>query len=446
MAIIVKMPKLGLEMEQGTVLEWFYEPGDAVSEGDVIAEIESEKSIGEVEAREDGELRRIYIEEGDAIPPGKPIGILAAADDDISELEAEVEAELGGDAQAIADEPADDPVPSDTDAGSSTDQGVASSSTAEGAATQVKASPRAKKQAEELGVDLTTVEGTGPMGSITADDVEAAASDSASATEAESVKASPRAKQRAEELGVDLTTVEGTGPMDSVTEADVEAAAEADHAAEGTAPRRIAPDQTETHRFRRLTEVADPAAGSALLDTTEAVRSAFEERVTTTDLLLVVASAALADEPVVNGTFAESTHQLRERQDIALVTADDDSLTSGVIAAVDEKSLTELVEARKALDGDGDETPSFTLADTASESSGGLLVNRPGVAALELDLSGQRAVPDGDGVELQPLVRASLTYDTHALGQSEAEAFLDRFFERAADASQLVLESYQGKE
>ncbi|WP_435361797.1 E3 binding domain-containing protein [Haloarchaeobius sp. DFWS5] len=444
MAIIVKMPKLGLEMEQGIVLEWFFGPGDSVSEGDVIAEIESEKSIGEVEAREDGVLRRIYLEEGESVPPGKPIGILAAADADISELEAAVEAELDGvaeTAEGSSDEQASDP-PADTTP--TDDQATESPCATGGAALEVKASPRAKKQAEELGVDLTSVEGTGPMDSITADDVEAAASETDSGTE--SVKASPRAKKRAGELDVDLTSVEGTGPMDSITADDVEAAAASESTATAASVRRVESGEVAGLRFQRTTTVAAPETGEALLDTTEAVRGAFEEAVTTTDVLVVVASEALSDVPVVNGTYSESTHQLQAQQDIALVTEVDGAPTTGTISDVGEKSLTELVAARESLDGDDDRKPSFTLSNTAGVDSKGLLVNQPGVAALEVDPSGQRAVPDGDGVELQPLVTASLTYDTHALGESEADAFLDQFLERASQASELVLESYRGKE
>ncbi len=447
MAIIVKMPKLGLEMEQGIILEWFFEPGEAVSEGDVIAEVESEKSIGEVEAREDGELRRIYLEEGESIPPGKPIGILAASDAEISDLEAEVEAELG-DAGAAVDDSQDDKAAAET---TDTDSAAETESTASdsgAAGDDVKASPRAKKQAEELGVDLTTVEGTGPMGSITADDVEAAASESDEQDQgSEQVKASPRAKKQAEELGVDLTTVEGTGPMGSITADDVEAAAEAAESGSSGAVHRTTGEQGEVYRYERLSAVANPDAGKALLETTEAVRSAFEERVTTTDVLLVVASAALEETPALNGTYAESTHQLQAQQDIALVSDADDDLASGVIAGVDEKSLTEIVEAREALgDDEDDETASFTLSNTAGEDPSGLLINSPGVAALEIDPSGQRAVPNGDGVELQPLVTVDLTYDTCAIGDAEAEAFVDSFFEQAEQASELVLGSYRGKE
>ena len=241
MAYIIKMPKLGLEMEQGTVLEWLFEPSDEVSEGDKIVEVESEKSIGEVEAREDGALRRVYVEEGEAVPPGEPIGILAAVDAEISDLEAEVEAEL--EAELEEEVTAAEPAAPGTDAGSADTRDAASTAQSGGGSTDVKASPRATKQAEELGVDLSTVEGTGPMDSITAEDVEAAAGNTGERTEP--LKASPRAEKRSEELGVDLTTVEGTGPMDSITAADVEAAADAVSAARpgrsGTSEQRPLP-------------------------------------------------------------------------------------------------------------------------------------------------------------------------------------------------------------
>jgi len=434
MTIVIKMPKLGLEMEQGTVLEWFFEPGDDVSEGDKMAEVESEKSIGEVEAREDGTLRRIFVEAGEAVSPGKPIGILAGADADISDQEAEAEAELEDEAEseaAAAETSSSDSEPQQTEAQAAT------TTSSGGGSGDVKASPRAKKEAEELGVDLTTVEGTGPMDSITADDVKAAANGTSGSTD--SVKASPRAKKEAEELGVDLTTVEGTGPMDSITAEDVEAAAES--AVEGAETELAGAGSV---RYQQAAAVADPEAGAALLETTEAVRSAFEERVTVTDVLLVVASVALSEQPLVNATYAESTHQLQTSQHVALVTGADGPSTA-VLPNVDDASLTDLVEAREE-GADADVTPTFTLANAAVVESEGLVRNPPAVAALQIDPSGQRAVPTDEGVDLQPLVTARLTYDTKAIDENTAEAFLSTFFERAEAAAELVLGSYRGKE
>jgi pyruvate dehydrogenase E2 component (dihydrolipoamide acetyltransferase) len=455
MATVVKMPKLGLEMEQGTVLEWFFGPGEAVAEGDTIAEVESEKSIGEVDARQDGVIRRVYVEEGDSVPPGTPIGILAGEDEDIADAEAEAEAELdapdaGGDAASADPEPEPEPEPA-PGAGAADDAGEAGEATSAGVASEIKASPRAKQRAEELGVDLTTVEGTGPMDSITEADVEAAAeADDADAAGADagaaSVKASPRAKQRAEELGVDLTTVEGTGPMDSITEADVEAAAESDGSDAGDAASARRSGSDAAGHYRRRTAVADPDAGGALLGATEAVRSAFEERVTVTDVLVVVVSAALAEHPVANGTYAESTHQVLPTHDIALATEGDDGLHTGVIEAADAKSLSGIVEAREALPDDDDRRPTFTLADASDPDADGRLINPPGVAALTVDPTGRRAVPEGSGTDLQPLVTADLTYDARALGDADAEAFLEALFDAFGSASELVLESYRGVE
>ena len=451
---VIKMPKLGLEMEQGTVLEWTVEQGDEVSEGEMIVEVESEKSIGEVEAREDGIVRRVYAEVGDAVPPGTPIGIFAAPDADIADLEAEAEAELEGDvadeaetAEAVAATP-------ETAGGGNDDGGQAGG--AGGSSGDVKASPRAQKRAEELGVDLATVDGTGFDGAITEDDVEAAAdaaeSEPAGEGDTEEVKASPRAQKRAEELGVDLTTVDGTGFEGAITESDVEAAAEAEPPVKRAERQRggvewLSAERPELDRYERVTAVADPPTGEALFETMEAVRTAFEQRVTMTDVALVLASATLTDCPALNGTFTESTHQVTEPQHIALV-ADINGSVSGVISDAANKSLTEIVDIRQSVDGESEPShqPTFTVTNAVETDDSGRLINPPAVAALEIDPTAERAVPTENGVTIQPLVTANLTYDTRAVGTREAQAFLDGFFERAEQAPELVLGSYRGRE
>ncbi|RLM97596.1 hypothetical protein D3D01_05450 [Haloarcula sp. Atlit-7R] len=459
------MPKLGLEMEQGTVLEWTVRQGDEVSEGEMIAEVESEKSIGEVEAREDGTLRRVYAEEGDAVPPGTPIGIFAAPDADIADLEAEAEAELEDDAETAESEgetaatktaEASGAVAATPEtAGGGGDDGSQTGDTG-GSSDDVKASPRAQKRAEELGVDLTTVEGTGFDSAVTEDDVEAAAdaaeSEPAGEGDTEEVKASPRAQKRAEELGVDLTTVDGTGFEGAITESDVEAAAEAEPPVKRAERQRggvewLSAERPELDRYERVTATADPPAGEALFETMEAVRTAFEQRVTMTDVALVLASATLSEHAVMNGTFTESTHQVAEPQHIALV-ADINGSVSGVISDAANKSLTEIVDIRQSVDGESEPShqATFTVTNAAETAGSGRLINPPAVAALEIDPTGERAVPGGNGVTIQPLVTASLTYDTRAIGAGEAQAFLDGFFERAARASELILGSYRGRE
>ena len=206
MGYVVKMPKLGLEMEKGTLLEWHVAEGDTVEEGETIAEVESEKSIGEVDAREDGVLRLINLQEGEAVSPGTPIGIVAGADEDITDLEAEFETINEG-----TSEPAETEANTDKTAASSSESEATEAKAAEttSASMDVKASPKAERRADELGVDLTTIDGTGPQGAITADDVEAVADDTT--TEAADT-AETELHQQAEDLLHELSDA-GVPPL-----------------------------------------------------------------------------------------------------------------------------------------------------------------------------------------------------------------------------------------
>ncbi len=241
MGYLVKMPKLGLEMNTGTLNAWTVSVGDTVEAGAVIAEIESEKTTAEIDAREDGVLRRTFAEEGDVTNPGAPLGIVAGPGADIDELVAEVKG--GGELTAAETESS-----SETEAaGTAQDGGQGSSVQQSAPTTSVKATPRAKRRAEELDVDLSAIDGTGPQGAVNEADVETAA-ETAAETEAtedettdadEPVKATPRAKRRAEELDVALHDADGTGPQGAVTEADVEAVAAS---TESTPPEPTEPD------------------------------------------------------------------------------------------------------------------------------------------------------------------------------------------------------------
>ena len=235
MAYIVKMPKLGIEMKSGELSVWLVSKGGEVTEGEPIAEIESEKTTAEITAKEDGILRRVLLSEGESTPPGGSLAIVAKEDEDISELEAEA----GGSAVEAGSEEETSAEPEEvgtetTEASSSAQSAVTEQKSSESTQdrSDVQASPRAKQLADDLGVDLTTVEGTGFQGSITESDVEEAAESASS-----DVQASPRAKQLADDLGVDLTTVEGTGYQGAITESDVEKAAKsvASEAAEADA-------------------------------------------------------------------------------------------------------------------------------------------------------------------------------------------------------------------
>ena len=109
MAYVVRMPKLGVEMQTGMLIEWHADIGEAVEEDDVVAVIESAKSSADVPAREDGVLRETYLEPGEEVPPGTAMGIIAEEHEDISDLAADVDVSLEADDADASDADTDEP-------------------------------------------------------------------------------------------------------------------------------------------------------------------------------------------------------------------------------------------------------------------------------------------------------------------------------------------------
>lgn len=455
MGYVVKMPKLGLEMEQGTMLEWHVEEGESVAEDDVIAEIESEKSIGEIEAREDGVLRMTTLEEGESVPPGTPIGIVAGADEDIADLRAEFEADEGSDESELDESTGPTgSTPEDASSGDGETAGTSPEANADAGTSErvdVRASPRAERRAEELGVGLADVDGSGPQGAITEADVEAtaAAGDSGATTEAatEQIKASPRAKRRAEELGVDLTTVEGSGPQGAITEDDVEAANDTpSEAIEAAAEGERA--EVRPGRYRTATLVVDGEEADALIEAADLSARAFGVETSPLDVLLVAVSATLVDRPEFNATIEDETHHLHTRQDVAVAAESDGELLAPVVEGVEELSFAELVETRHEVvdeavaSGTSDGRATFALGLESEVGDVESLIEAPTAAGLLADSSRRRAVPAENGVTLERCLSLSLAYDTRILGDRDAEAFLESLLERIGDVPELVLRTY----
>lgn len=223
MSYLIKMPQMGLEMEEGEVVAWEVEEGEEIKTGDVIAVIESEKAANDIEAREDGVVREIAIPAGGTAEPGEPIGIFAESDEDISDLEAKIN-------HGTADQSEPEPVRAteEADTGQMEDRSGTPSNTGGQATETIRATPGAKQMASDTGVDLGKIDGTGPQGTITETDIKEQAS-ATTGNEAhvpeiggsDDVRSTPGARQAASERGVDLSAIEGTGPQGVVTEADV---------------------------------------------------------------------------------------------------------------------------------------------------------------------------------------------------------------------------------
>ena len=155
MAFEVKMPQLGLTMEEGTVTRWVKQEGDAVKAGEVILEITTDKLTSEVESEYDGILLKIVAQEGEDIPVKGLLAYIGEAGEQVGDAPAAAPAAAPAE---VAPAPAAVPVAAPVNAGG-----------------RVRISPLAKKTAAKLGVDYTTVAGSGPMGRIVQKDILAAA-------------------------------------------------------------------------------------------------------------------------------------------------------------------------------------------------------------------------------------------------------------------------------
>ncbi|MCE2899787.1 MAG: dihydrolipoamide acetyltransferase family protein [Gemmatimonadaceae bacterium] len=179
MATKVMMEALSPTMEEGRLVKWFKNVGDAVKNGDTLAEVETDKAIMELVARGDGVLRARLVEEGSTSAVGAVIGVIAAADEDIAALTG---AAAGGGASAFAPSAeavttATTPVPEATAAAASpSGQPVGGLGVTVGTEGPPRSSPLARRLAAEKGLNLAAIRGTGPGGRVILRDIEAAAS------------------------------------------------------------------------------------------------------------------------------------------------------------------------------------------------------------------------------------------------------------------------------
>jgi pyruvate dehydrogenase E2 component (dihydrolipoamide acetyltransferase) len=242
-----RMPVLGADMDEGTVLEWLVKPGDEVRKGDVIAVIDTAKSAIEVESFSAGTVEQLVVGIGETVPVGTVLASIAEPGEERAEPAVATRKARKPRAPAKAEQPAP-PAPAPH-----------------------PVSPVIRHRAHELGIDLATVHGTGPAGAITRADVEHAAAGLHPAAppapsaagpkpprswpkpppRAERQRVTPLARRLAHELGIDLAGVTGTGPDGEVKEADVRLAqpgGPAPTAAAAAPAARSAADRTQSMR------------------------------------------------------------------------------------------------------------------------------------------------------------------------------------------------------
>ena len=208
MAEIIIMPKLGFNMNEGKLVEWYKNEGDSIAKGEPLFSVETDKTNMDIEATGDGIVKALLIEAGDAIPVTLPIAVIGAEGEDVSAAIADAKAQLAGGGAAPAEkEEAEAPVEEK--------KAAAPAPKAEGG--RMKITPRARRTAaeRELSLEGLDIVGTGWQGGICEQDI-------LDYLESSKIKVTPVAKAMAGAEGIDLESVTGSGANGKIMKEDVE--------------------------------------------------------------------------------------------------------------------------------------------------------------------------------------------------------------------------------
>jgi len=366
----VDMPALSSTMKEGKVVSWLKAEGDPISSGDAIMVVESDKADMDVEAFEDGFLAAIITDEGESAAVGSPVALIAAEEGDISTLQTYASS-LGGSGGAVVATSTVSTVPGPAPKATT----AAPSKPARSPGARVIASPLAKKRAEELGIDISTVTGTGPEGRVTAADIENASSGTTSTkttgppskpawTPAPGViAATPMARAAAKKARLDLASITGTGEFGRVTLDDVKLATgemKPKRKAPIGAPVVELPDGLVpfTGMQRAVRNNMEATLSTPVFRVSREVEmDAFNELyqkvkpkgVTVSALLAKACALALEKYPIINSSYSPEGTVFNKDINIAMAVAIDGGLITPTLKYANERNILELGENWKEL-------------------------------------------------------------------------------------------------
>ncbi len=442
MATKVYMEALSPTMEEGRLITWLKKEGDDIQEGDLLAEVETDKATMELVARGSGKLRKVALGEGETANVGSLIAVIAADGEDITALEAE----LGGGGTAAAEAPK-----------------------AEAPEEPAAAPPPAEPGAPETGAQPQPP-AAAPAATVRAEAEAAAASESPESDGRR--RASPVARRLAAESGLELGTVEGSGPGGRIIKRDIEAALEAGPtaaapatapapeaaapaAAEAPAPiaaagaeaRDLPLSQMRKTIARRLSQSIGPVPHFFLtveIDMGEAMafRGRLNDRlkndgikVSPNDLTIKAVAAALRKHPWVNSAWTGEAIRQYDVVHVGVAVAVDEGLITPVIRDADRKGIAEIATEVKELAGRAREkklTPEEYTGATFSISNLGMfgiteftaIINPPEAAILAVGAIEDRVVAvDGEAV-IRPRMRATMSCDHRVIDGATGAKFL----------------------
>jgi pyruvate dehydrogenase E2 component (dihydrolipoamide acetyltransferase) len=300
MATELKVPTLGMDMEEATIVRWLVEEGAAVKKGDPVLEIDTDKTSFEIEAPADGAIQALRGEQGDTLPVGATLAYVTAPGEEIPEPEEEApaeEAQASGDAAGARRR------------GTSEDQAVPDSEDGR----RVRASPAARRAAAEMGVPIESVSGSGPYGRVYLSDVLEMETEAPT----EEAEPAPIAAARRE-------------PLSRIRRLGAE---------------RTAKSFSEVPHFYLTREME----ADRLVELLERLKSRMDPAPSVTELLVLAVSRTLRDHPRLNGRYAGGELEVHDDVNVRVAVATDEGLVVPVIAKADALSLRELVPKVKDL-------------------------------------------------------------------------------------------------
>lgn len=449
--MIIELPQVGESVTEGTITQWLKRVGDRVEKYDVIAEILTDKVSMELPAPAAGVLTEILVEEGQTVPMGAPIAALRT--------ESEAETDSHPDDRQPAAAPAQPPQSESIDrtgvllkdvapvgpTGSGALESAAAAQAAETPPSAAKPvgrrrrySPAVTRLAEQRGVDLTQISGSGINGRITRKDV-LAFIETAAQTQTAPIAAAPATTPAvdaptAASAAADTTAVSPAAPTQSAPAGSADEERLPLYAVRRMIAANMARSASEIPAAWSITEVDV----SGLVRRREAVKDAFRQRegVNITYLAFVVKAVAqsLKENPLLNSSWDVDAVLLKKRVNIGIAVAAPDGLVVPVIQDADTLSVAGIAKriadltarARQGrLSVDDVQFGTFTLNNTGALGAVASqpIINHPQAAILTTEAIVKRPVVVGDAIAIRSMMNICLTFDHRIMDGAEASAF-----------------------
>jgi pyruvate dehydrogenase E2 component (dihydrolipoamide acetyltransferase) len=430
MSIDILMPALSPTMEEGTLAKWHVKAGDKVASGDVIAEIETDKATMEVEAVDEGVVEELLVPEGtEGVKVNAPIARLAG------EGEAPPPAkEAPAKAAAPAPKPEAAPEPSKavqsslprSDAPASAAPMTAPAAAPEskgGDGKRVFASPLARRLAQQAGVDLTTVKGSGPHGRIVRRDVEGLKGTPAATKASSAVPAhdAPRQVLSLEEMGIAPGSYDLV-PLDGMRR---------------TVARRMADSFRDVPHFPLTIDLEI----DRLLEARTRINALLEKdgvKVSVNDIIIKAAAGALVRVPEANASYTPEGFAMHHHADVAMAVALEHGLITPIIRAAETKGLAQIARESKdlaerartkKLKPEEFQGGTFTVSNLGmfGIKSFGSIINEPQGCIMSVGAGEKRPVVRGDALAIATVMSITLTCDHRVVDGATGARYLAAF-------------------